>query len=78
MTSPYSGPDPTLPTEMQPAVVGMQRALDAACARIAAPMRGLVRIANSARVSAGSDPSVVALAKIEAATKKFRAIAEQI
>ncbi len=77
MMPPYSGPDTTLPAEMQPAVVEMQRALDAACARIARPMRELLLLSNAARVAAASDPSVVARAKIEAATKQFRAIAEQ-
>ncbi len=77
MMPPYSGPDPTLPAEVQPAVLEMTRALDAACSRIAKPMRELVLMANAARVSAASDPSVVALGKIETATKKFRSIAEQ-
>jgi hypothetical protein len=77
MTPPYSGADPTLPPEMQPAVAEMQRALDAACARIARPMRELLLLSNAARVAAASDPSVVALGKIETATKKFRSIAEQ-
>ncbi len=75
MMPPYSGPDTTLPAEMQPAVVGMQRALDAACLRIAEPVIELVRQANAARVSAASDPPVVALATVAAATQRFRKIA---
>lgn len=78
MTSPYSGPDPTLPAEVQPAVMQMTRTLDAACRRIAEPMIELVRTANAARISAASDPPAAALTKIKAATKKFRAISEKL
>jgi hypothetical protein len=77
MTPPYSGTDPTLPSEMQPAVMQMTRTLDAACLRIAEPMIELVRTANAARIAAASDPPAAALTKIKAATRKFRAIADQ-
>jgi hypothetical protein len=55
----------------------MQRALDAACCRISEPMVELVRMANAARIAAASDPPAAALTKIKAATRKFRAIADQ-